>query len=174
MSRATVREAVATYLAPTPHLFGVAAVLRAQPKNMVDAGVQFTDGSPGAASGAVVVVGVPDMHEQAVALDGMGGGRLSTYQVEVGVFHRSVEEDALVAQDHLDQVLDAIADHLRRDPALGTATGIGPVTSGSVLSGAYDSLHIACGQPELGTEDGGWIDTWAVVSFTVQEWNQPT
>lgn len=174
MSRATVRAAVADYLTATPALFGVAGVLRAQPKNMVDAGVQFTDGSPGAASGAVLVVGVPDMHEQAVALDGQGGGRISTYNVEVGVFHRSVEEDALLAQDHLDQVLDAIADHLRRDPSLGTATAVGPVTSGSIISGAYDSLHVTCGQPELGTEDGGWIDTWAVVSFNVQEWNQPT
>jgi hypothetical protein len=43
-----------------------------------------------------------------------------------------------------------------------------------LISGAYEGLEVEYGEPELGTEDGGWVDTWAVVRFPVLEWNQVT
>jgi hypothetical protein len=169
VSRKSIRHLVATYLTQHP-VTGLNNVLPAKPKDL--GGMQFTSGAPGETSGAVGVVTVEHQTEQAEAMDGAGGGRLTRYTVGLQLFHRSVEPKAEDAMDQFDDVVDATCNQLRSDPSLGL--GQPAAMNAGLVSGAYEGLEVEYGEPELGTEDGGWVDTWAVVRFPVLEWNQIT
>ena len=169
MSREGIRKQVATFLAP-PVVAGLNAMLAAKPRDL--GGVDFTSGKPGETHGAIGVVAIEHQTEQAEAMDGAGGGRLTRYTVAVQLFHRSVEPKAELAMDQFDAVVDLALNRLRSDPSLGL--GQPAASEAGLISGAYEGLEVEYGEPELGTEDGGWIDTWAVVRFPVLEWNQVT
>lgn len=169
MSRASVRSAVSTYLAP-PAVAGLNVVLPTQPKDL--GGIEFTSGVAGEDSGAIATLFIQHQEEGPGAMDGAGGGRLTTYQVAVQVFHRSVEPKAEAAMDHFDGVVDALCNRLRSDPRLGLTQAQADAVH--LISGAYEALTVEFGEPQLGNEDGGWVDTWAVVRFPVLEWNQVT
>lgn len=170
MSRQSIRKQVAAFMVTAPHLAGLNRVLAAKPRDL--SGVDFTSGAPGETAGAIGVVSIEHQTEQAEALDGAGGGRLTRYTVALQLFHRSVEPKAEDAMDQFDGVVDLALNRLRSDPSLGL--GQPGASAVGLISGAYESLEVEYGEPELGTEDGGWIDTWAVVRFPVLEWNQVT
>lgn len=165
MSRATVREALHTYLS-NPLVNGFGAIARTQPKDLRD--LSYTSGAPGVVSGAIGVIFFENQAETPQAPDGAGGMRLTTYTVAVQVFHQSYEADAESAMDHFDGCVDALCTRLRSDPSLGQPH------NGPIISGAYESLSVEFGEPQLDAPDGGGISTWAVVRFPVLEWNQAT
>lgn len=169
MSRASIRAAVTAYLQP-PAVAGLNLVARSKPRDL--SGAYFGSGAPGESSGAIGVVTIRGQHEQPEAMDGAGGGRLTSYVVEVEIFHRSVQPTAEAAMDDFDALIDAATKKLRSDPSLGLGTT--QAQQQGLISGAYQSLEVEFGDPEMAEADGGWIDTWAVIRFTVLEWNQVT
>lgn len=169
MSRASIRADVTAFLQP-PAVAGLNLILRSQPKDL--SGAYFGSGAPGESSGAIGVVFVRGQHDRVEAMDGAGGQRLTTYTVEVQVFHRSVQPTAEAAMDDFDAVIDAACTRLRSDPSLGL--GVAQAQTVGLISAAYESLDVEFGEPEMAEVDSGWIDTWAVIRFTVLEWNQVT
>lgn len=169
MSRASVRSAIAAYLQP-PAVPGLNVMLETQPKDL--AGIEWGSGAPGENDGAIGVLFIAHQMEQPVVWDGKGGGRQTTYTCEVRVYHRSTDPTAQAAMDSFDAVVDAVCNRLRSDPYLGMTTAT--ASQQGLISSAHESLEVQYGDPELGTPDGGWIETWAVVRFPVLEWNQPT
>jgi hypothetical protein len=169
MSRISIRKQIAAFLG-APHIDALNTVLPAKPKDISE--VAFVSGAPGEVHGAIAVVAIEHQTETAEAMDGAGGGRLTRYTVGVQLFHRSVEPKAEDAMDQFDTVVDAVLNRLRSDPSLGLGQP-GAMNAG-LISGAHEQLEVEYGEPELGTEDGGWVETWAVVRFPVLEWNQVT
>lgn len=169
MSRAKVRAAVAAYMQP-PAVPGLNVVLPTAPKEL--GGIDWFSGAPGDDSGAVGTIFLKQQHEQPVVMDGAGGGRQTTYLVELRLYHRSVEPTAEAAMDSFDTLVDAVTDRLRSDPTLGL--GVLGASQQGLISAAHEGLEADCADPELGTEQGGWIETTAVIRFPVLEWNQPT
>jgi hypothetical protein len=160
---------VTAYLQP-PAVPVLNVVLDTQPKDL--GGLEFTSGAPGEDNGAIGVLFVSHQQEQPRTWDGAGGGRETTYQVELRIFHRSTETTAKAAMDSFDAVVDAVCQRLRSDPYLGM--DVATASQQGLISAAHEALEVQFGDPELGTPDGGWIETWAVVRFPVLEWNQPT
>lgn len=158
MSRQVVRAAVAAFLQP-PNVAGLNHVWTSKPKDL--GAVSYTQGQPpGTANGALGMVSITGQEERPITLDGAGGGRLVTYQVQVEIFHRSIEPTAEAAMGHFDSVVDGLCSRLRSDPSLAAANP-------AIISSAHESLAVEFGEPELATPDGGAVDTWAAVRFPV-------
>jgi len=156
VTRATARDAVATWIAP-PNVAGLNTVFTSWPK-LIE-GADFTaDQPPGTASGTVAVVHIVHEDEQRIAFGGEHGGwKRVTYTITVQLFHRSLEPDAADAQDHLDAVVDALKERIRADRTLG---------SPDVWQAAEESFTGDYGVPDLSNDA---IETWASISFALTE-----
>ena len=162
MSRATVRAAIQSFLAP-PAVAGLNVIWPTKPKDL--GSKSFAEGQPaGTKSGAMAAIMCEHQHEKFEGFDGGGGVRLITYLVRLEIFHRSTERKAEDAMAHFDSVVDGVCDRLRRNPSLGGA---------AILSSAVEQLSVEYGDPELTSPDGGGVDTWAAIRFAVQEATPP-
>lgn len=169
MSRATIRAAVVAWLKdPTHAITGLNTVLGTPPRDLAQAGINFTSGAPGVVSGAIVITFLRGQTETPQAIDGAGGGRLTTHTAELQVIHKSAEPDPTDAMADFDRIIDALLNLLRTDPQMGQAH------TGPIISMAYEGLTVDYGDPEQSAEDSGTLVTWAKITFPVLEWNQVT
>jgi hypothetical protein len=138
------------------------------PRDLAQAGIQFTSGAPGVVSGAIAVVFIGYQTEEPKAFDGAGGGRQTTYIANIQIYHRSAEPDPNDAQTNFDAIMVSLLDLFRTDPQMGQAH------DGPIINMAYEHLTVDYGEPEQAADDSGALLTWATISFPVLEWNQVT
>lgn len=171
MSRKSVRNAVAAYFGPTssgPTIPGLNTVFRA-PVRQVD-GQQFFTGQGGDQSGAVAYVAVAQETDHRMSVPRVTGLKRATYRVALSILFKSFiadtkdgDSDPLEAvQDDLDDIVDAVKDHLRADATLGGTV----FSAGEGGERGADDIEITSFLPRL---VGNTTMQWVVLYFTVTE-----
>ena len=158
MSRVTVRNAIATFFAPTA-VAGLNSVYTSMPKRIP--GGDFRKGQPaGTKSGAVGVVAIMREREQRIAMGGATSGKKWVhYTVEVQVYCHSIETHAETAMAFFDSVIDGVKARLRSDRWLNDYPIIFEAGERE-LSGVY-------GQPRVLAD--GASEIWGAIRFEVSE-----
>lgn len=129
--RETVRRGIATYFGGPLDLTDPAASVY-RPGRLLDYGLStvrayagrartpetdYTAGlDPARGMGARMVVALPTVTERRVSL---GGWKALTFQVTLGVTHLGTVPHPELAQDDLDELLEAVVGLVRADPTLG-------------------------------------------------------
>lgn len=173
MSRATVKTALAAWIAP-PIVTGVNLVRTAFP-TFIDGGSFIAD--PGLGTGAVVVLHITADHEERVAMGGPASGyKRIHYDLDLHIFHLSyltdseTQDASELADAAFDETVEALKVRLRADRTWGTGAN---ATSGGFAPGIFqageEQLSGRYGIPGL---VGGALATWAVITTTVSEFIQ--
>lgn len=164
MSRATVRAALETWLAP-PNVAWVGSIFGSMPK--IIPGPAFTAGlGSGSRSGSVMVIFIEDEHETRTALGGPHGGRkMVTYEVGIVIRFRSSQADSQVAVDDYDALIESLKERIRADRTLGTSGTANPLFQAGEGPGA--DLSITSDMPRI--DKGGSTYVWGALKLTVAE-----
>ncbi|MFI5814849.1 hypothetical protein ACIA7S_28320 [Streptomyces sp. NPDC051643] len=141
-------EATRTYRSSPLTKHGVGVVRRALPKR--DDHADYVWGMPpGTRTGAQIVVTIPRHSERRVALGGEHGGmKQITYEVVLNCFVRSRCEHAEDAEDDVQDLYDALLEHMRLDRTLGRAV----FQAGEHNGDGMDGVDVRYGQPETKAE----------------------
>lgn len=165
MSRRTVREAVANYVAQA-QITTLNQVFTSFPKR-----INFQENSfPGQNSRAAAVVFIENESESRIAIGGVGplpaglgkGWKRVDYSIALQVFHHSMERNAEDAMDNFDTLIDSIKDLLRA----GQHT-LGVDNPNIIWQAAEPNIDVLYGEPL--TNESGATETWAAIRFTVTE-----
>lgn len=117
MSRATARAAVAAWIAP-PNVAGLNKVYASPPKV-----ISSTDyaGAAGVTAGCVAVIYILSRTDERIAIGGATSGwKRVRYVVDLDLWFRDTQPDAVVAQAAFDATVDALLARLRTDRTLGS------------------------------------------------------
>lgn len=165
MSRTTMRQALATWLAP-PAVGGVNRVYTAFPTAMSG----FYGSAPGSSAGAVLVVHLADESETRITIGGPHSGRKRVdYSVELHLYFVSITPTTVdggdpgeMAADALDTIVGNLKDRIRADRQAGTGYPNGAVWQWgeSNLDGRYG---------ELSQPGDGSCSLWAQINTTATE-----
>lgn len=118
MGRASVRAQIASYLSPASVGHGLGTTYRARPKNVPAEAFQL---GAGGGSGAVLVVHLTRDDEHPVTIGPeTAAQKFNVHDVTVEVFFQSTKDDAMVAMDDHDALIDALMARLRADRTLGS------------------------------------------------------
>ena len=161
MSRSEVRRAVGDWIAGAniPHLN---QIFYSFPKR-----INFqANSTAGELTRAAGVVFIASESEQRIAVGGAySGWKRIDYQVDFQVYTHSMQNYSQDAMDDFDAIIDAIKDRLR---AGGHRLGL---TDGDVIwQAAEPEISVSYGEPK--TNDGGAIEIWAAIEFTVTQMEQ--
>lgn len=144
MSRATVRAAVAAFLAP-PSIPNVGSV-QAHPPKLTMAGDFYKMSTAGAGTGMVIRVFLGDQHERRIALGGAHNGRKwRQYTVDLMCTLDSTTSRAEDADSANDTILDALVTRLQSDRQLGAPGVIFQAGEGTESGG--DDIRVHAGLP---------------------------
>lgn len=158
MSRSQVRNAVGSYIAGTA-ITNLNQVYTSFPKR-----INFEQNAPvGSYTRVAGVVFIQGETEQRVALGGASSGwKRIDYDVVFQLFCHSMQNYAQDAMDDFDAVVDGVKDLLRSG---GHRLGL---SDGSVIwQAAEPGISVAYGEPK--TNDGGAVELWAGIQFTVTQ-----
>jgi len=157
MSRASVRQQIATYL-QNGFITGLNQLFTSFPKR-----INFqVNAMPGVLSRAAVVIFIENETESRIAIGGAHSGwKRVDYGIVLQVYHHSSQRTAELAMNDFDTLIDAIKDYLRADHNFGD-------TSGNIVwQGAEPAINTNYGEPA--TSDGGVTETQAIIRFIVTE-----
>jgi len=157
-SRSAVRSAIQSWInsASIPDLN---QVLISFPKR-----INFqTNASAGQLNRAAGVVFVASESEERIAIGGAyNGWKRVDFEIDLQIFHLSMEKNAEAAMDSFDTVIDGVKKQLRNG---GHTLGL---ADGSVIwQAAEPNITVQYGEPA--TNDGGATETWAAIRFTVTQ-----
>ena len=157
MSRAQVRAQLYSFLSAAT-ITDLNKVWTSFPKQM-----NFQENATaGQLSRAQCVIFIESENETRIALGGATSGKKRIdYTVVVQVFHHSLEQNAELAMDSFDSIIDGIKDRLRSDHRFGNANGT------LVWQGAEPSITVDYGTPS--TSNRGATETWAGIRFQVTQ-----
>lgn len=158
MSRAQVRTAVGNWVASTP-ITNLNQVFTSFPKR-----INFEQNADvGSATRVAAIVFIQGETEARVALGGAySGWKRIDYDVVLQLFCHSMQNYAQDSMDDFDAVVDSVKDLLRSG---GHRLGL---SDGSVIwQAAEPSITVAYGEPK--TNDGGAVELWAGIQFTVTQ-----
>ena len=157
MSRAQVRAQLYDFLS-TATITDLNKVWTSFPKQM-----NFQENATaGQLSRAQAVIFIESEFETRIALGGATSGKKRIdYTVVVQVFHHSLEQNAELAMDSFDAVIDGIKDRLRSDHRFGNPSGT------LVWQGAEPEIMVDYGSPA--TSNRGATETWAGIRFQVTQ-----
>lgn len=149
MSRATVREAIATYLenADVPYL----TTVKRFPPKFTPEGEFFDDDEPGHSSGAIIFIHFAAQNETRIELRGLhGGGKATEYTVLLDCYirstHRKAEDAGADAETFIDGLVEAIrADRNAGAPAVVFQWGEGTFPGSADIEVAVDFPRILAG-----------------------------
>ena len=158
MSRHDVRNAVGTWIAgqSIPNLN---QIFTSFPKR-----INFEQNAPvGSFTRAAGVVFISGETEQRIAVGGAyNGWKRVDYDVVFQVFVHSMQNYGQDAMDDFDAIIDAVKDRLRSG---GHRLGM---SDGSVIwQAAEPGISVQYGEPK--TNDGGAVEIWAGIEFTVTQ-----
>lgn len=163
MSRATIRAAMAAWLAP-PAVAGINTVYRGQPK--IIPGQAFFAGVTGVNSGCVAMIHIARDTEKRIAIGGPTSGKKRIdYTVEFRLLYRLVRsasttggDAGLDATDEFDAIVDALKARIRADR---TANSAAIWQWGEAdLGGTYSPMK----------ETANGVEMWCSISTVVTEW----
>lgn len=118
MGRASVRTAIAAWLAPA-NIAGLSTTHPSRPKQIP--ATDFNLGANGG-SGAVLVVHLASDDEVRIAVGGPTSGKKQvTHDCALEVLFQSVKPDAVAAQADHDALIDSLMARIRADRTFGTA-----------------------------------------------------
>ena len=158
MSRAEVRTAVGTWVADAA-ITNLNQVFTSFPKRL-----NFEQNAAvGSATRAAGVVFIASESEARIAVGGpYSGWKRIDYEVVFQIFVHSMQNYAQDAMDDFDAVIDAVKDRLRSG---GHRLGL---SDGTVIwQAAEPEISVEYGEPK--TNDGGAVEIWAGISFTVTQ-----
>jgi hypothetical protein len=158
MSRAQVRSAVGSWVAQTS-ITNLNQIFTSHPKR-INFEANAPVGSPTRAAGVVFIQGET---ESRIAIGGASNGwKRIDYDVMFQVFCHSMQNYSQDAMDDFDAIIDAIKNQLR---AGGHRLGL---SDGSVIwQAAEPGITVSYGEPK--TNDGGAVEIWAGIQFTVTQ-----
>jgi len=158
MSRAQVRAAVGDWVAKSgiPNLN---QVFTSFPKR-----INFEQNAPvGSFTRAAGVVFIQGEMEERIAIGGAyNGWKRIDYDVVFQVFTHSMQNRAQDAMDDFDAVIDGIKDKLR-----GGGHRLGLPDGSIIWQAAEPGITVQYGEPK--TNDGGAVELWAGIQFTVTQ-----
>lgn len=165
MSRSTVRQAIATWLAP-PAVAGINRVYTSHPALMTG----FYGTSPGTTGGAVLAIHLAADTETRLAVGGPHSGKKRVdYSVELHVYFRSMAVAATdgsdpgeMAADALDTIIGNLKDRIRADRQAGTGYPAGAVWQ-------WGEANFTGQYGELSQDGDGACSLWAVVKTDATE-----
>ena len=158
MSRAQVRTAVGTWVAGG-NVANLNQIFTSFPKR-----INFQENAAaGTASRAAGVVFIQSESEDRVAVGGANDGwKRIDYEVEFQIFFHSLHNYAQDAMDDFDAIIDGVKDRLR---AGGHRLG---QSDGDVIwQAAEPNISVVYGEPK--TNEGGAVEIWAGIAFTVTQ-----
>jgi len=131
MSRATIREAVTSYLSPAQSNLPFLGNVYPHPAKFTPEGEFFDGQDPGHSTGAVIFIYIGRQEERRAALGGPTNGRkVVEYDVVLDCFIRSMAVKSEDAGADSDTFLDALVEYIRADRTAGTsADSTGPYAS---------------------------------------------
>jgi len=158
LSRAEVRTAVGTWIAGAG-IANLNQVFTSFPKR-----INFEqNAAPGTATRAAGVVFIQSESESRVAVGGANDGwKRIDYEVEFQVFTHSMRNYAQEAMDDFDAIIDGIKDRLREG-----GHRLGMPDGDTIWQAAEPDISVVYGEPK--TNDGGAVETWAGIAFTVTQ-----
>jgi hypothetical protein len=159
MSRATIRNAVATYFA-APAVTGLNKVFTAHPKRIEASWYRY--GQPaGTYSGGVAIVAILSETEERRGIGGATSGKKWVhYEVQLEVFMHSIQRHSETAMADFDTLMDNIKDKLRADRYLNAYPSVVFEAGEMYLDGVY-------GEPRV-LQDGS-TEIWGAIRFEVSE-----
>jgi hypothetical protein len=158
MSRAQVRSAVGDWIAGQS-ITNLNQIFTSFPKRL-----NFEQNAPvGSATRAAGVVFIAAESEERIAIGGAyNGWKRVDYEVVFQVFVHSMQNYAQDTMDDFDAIIDAVKDRLRSG---GHRLGM---SDGTVIwQAAEPGISVEYGEPK--TNDGGAVEIWAGISFTVTQ-----
>lgn len=158
MSRQEVRNAVGNWVAQAT-IPNLNQIFTSFPKR-----INFeSNAAPGQLTRSAGVVFINAENESRVAVGGAyDGWKRIDYSVEFQVFVHSMQSYAQDAMDDFDNIIDGIKDQLR---AGGHRLGM---PDGDVIwQAAEPDIMVSYGEPK--TNDGGAVEIWAGIAFTVTQ-----
>lgn len=163
MSRATIRAALAAWLAP-PNVAGINTVYRAMPR-IIPGQAFFPAIAAGTGMGCVAMINIVAEAEARKAIGGANSGwKRVDYVVEIQLFFRSNKpaalnsDGALEAMDAFDAIVNALKVRIRADR---TANSSAVWQWGEAeLSGRYGEMK----------ETPQGLEQWAAIRTAVTEW----
>lgn len=165
MSRATVRSTLAAWIAP-PNVTGIYTVYASAPGPVPTTGWTGNPPVPGVVNGCVAILRIDTDDETRTALGGPTSGiKCIKYQVEIHLYLRHTNGDAINAQAALDTAVENLKIRLRADRRLGTAGGYAP----DIWEAAEKNTGYRQGDPGV---SGNVVDIWAMVPLEITEYIQ--
>lgn len=157
MSRTSIRAQIVSYL-QNGTIKDLNQVWATFPKR-----INFQENATaGQQSRAVAVVFIADEYETRIALGGdTDGWKRVDYTVYIQLFHHSVYNNAEDAMVDFDLTVDELKDYLRADHRFGNPNG------DIIWQGAEPEISVEYSEPTM--SNGGAVETWAGIKFTVTE-----
>ena len=158
MSRQEVRNAVGNWVAQAT-IPNLNQIFTSFPKR-----INFEqNAAPGQMTRAAGVVFINAENESRIAVGGAyDGWKRIDYSVEFQLFVHSMQNYAQDAMDDFDEIIDGVKDQLR---AGGHRLGM---PDGDVIwQAAEPDISVSYGEPK--TNDGGAVEIWAGIAFTVTQ-----
>jgi len=158
LSRQEVRNAVGNWVAQAT-IPNLNQIFTSFPKR-----INFEqNAAPGQMTRAAGVVFINAENESRIAVGGAyDGWKRIDYSVEFQLFVHSMQNYAQDAMDDFDEIIDGVKDQLR---AGGHRLGM---PDGDVIwQAAEPDISVSYGEPK--TNDGGAVEIWAGIAFTVTQ-----
>jgi hypothetical protein len=161
MSRQEVRNAVGNWIAQA-NITNLNQIFTAFPKR-----INFQQNSaPGQLTRAAGVVYINSEIESRIAVGGANSGwKRIDYEVEFQIYCHSMQNYAQDAMTDFDVIIDAVKDQLRSG---GHRLGLSDGTT--IWQAAEPGISVNYGEPL--TNDGGAVEIWAAIVFTVTQMKQ--
>ena len=158
MSRAEVRDAVGTWVAAAA-IPNLNQIFTSFPKR-----INFQENAvAGTASRAAGVVFIQSESEGRIATGGASDGwKRLDYEVEFQVFFHSMQNYAQDAMDDFDSIIDGVKDQLRAG-----GHRLGKPDGDVIWQAAEPDISVVYGEPK--TNEGGAVEIWAGIAFTVTQ-----
>lgn len=158
MSRAEVRAAVGNWVAAA-NVPNLNQIFTSFPKR-----INFQENAaPGTASRAAGVVFIQQESEGRLAVGGpTDGWKRIDYEVEFQIFFHSMANYGQDAMDDFDAIIDGVKDQLRAG-----GHRLGMPDGDTIWQAAEPDISVVYGEPK--TNDGGAVEIWAGIAFTVTQ-----
>jgi hypothetical protein len=158
LSRAEVRAAVGNWVAAA-NVPNLNQIFTSFPKR-----INFQENAaPGTASRAAGVVFIQQESEGRLAVGGpTDGWKRIDYEVEFQIFFHSMANYGQDAMDDFDAIIDGVKDQLRAG-----GHRLGMPDGDTIWQAAEPDISVVYGEPK--TNDGGAVEIWAGIAFTVTQ-----
>jgi len=158
MSRSQVRSAVATWIADA-QIPNLNQVFTSFPKR-----INFeANAMPGQLTRGAGMVFIAGEQESRIAVGGADNGwKRIDYDIQFQLFTHSMQTYGQDAMDDFDAIIDGIKDRVRKG-----GHRLGQTDGNIIWQAAEPGITVSYGEPK--TNNGGAVEIWAAIQFTVTQ-----